>query len=86
MGMGERDLITKDFALYVVHYFNSMQTWSKEDILGEIDRTIKDAKAEDAVRVVRCKDCWKSAEGLCSYQFKDVPGKDFCGDGERIER
>ena len=33
---------------------------------------------------VRCKDCWKSAEGLCSYQFKNVPGKDFCGDGERI--
>ena len=32
---------------------------------------------------VRCKDCWKNGEGMCSYQFKDVPGKDFCGDGER---
>lgn len=32
---------------------------------------------------VRCKDCWKSGDGLCSYQFKNVPGKDFCGDGER---
>ena len=50
--MGKRDLITKDFALYVVHYFASMLTWSKEDILGEIDRTIKDAKPEEAARVV----------------------------------
>jgi hypothetical protein len=32
---------------------------------------------------VRCKDCWKSADGLCSYKFKNAPGKDFCGDGER---
>ena len=37
----------------------------------------------DAVEVVRCKDCWKSDDGLCSYHFKNVPGKDFCGDGER---
>lgn len=50
--MGKRDLITKDFALYVVHHFNSMLTWSKEDILGEIDRTIKEAKPEDVTRVV----------------------------------
>ena len=42
-----------------------------------------DGDAVDIAEVVRCKDCWKSAEGLCSYQFKDVPGKDFCGDGER---
>ena len=41
--------------------------------------------ANDVVPVVRCKDCWKSGEGLCSYQLKNVPGKDFCGDGERIE-
>jgi hypothetical protein len=61
MGMAKRDFITKDFALYVVHYFASMQTWSKQDILSEIDRTIKEAKPEDAVRVVRCKDCkWGS--------------------------
>lgn len=51
--MGKRDLITKDFALYVVHYFASMQTWSKADILAEIDRTIKEAKPADAVPVVR---------------------------------
>lgn len=38
----------------------------------------------DAVEVVRCKDCWKSADGLCSYKLKNVPGKDFCGDGERL--
>ena len=35
------------------------------------------------IDLVRCKDCWKSGEGMCSYQFKNVPGKDFCGDGER---
>lgn len=55
--MGKRDLITKDFALYVVHYFASMQTWSKKDILAEIDRTIKEAKPEDAVRTVKCEGC-----------------------------
>lgn len=55
--MARTDLITKDFALYVVHYFASMLTWSKQDILGEIDRTIKEADRVDAVRVIRCKDC-----------------------------
>lgn len=35
---------------------------------------------------VRCKNCWKSADGLCSYQLKNVPGKDFCGDGERKDK
>ena len=44
---------------------------------------IKSIPAADVVEVVRCKDCWKSDEGLCSYQLKNVPGKDFCGDGER---
>lgn len=57
MEMAKHDLITKDFALYVVHYFASMLTWSKKDILAEIDRTIKEAKPADAVPVVRCKDC-----------------------------
>ena len=60
--MSKRELITKDFALYVVHYFASMQTWSKEDILSEIDRKIKEAKED----VVRCKDC--------KHWLKDVAG------------
>jgi hypothetical protein len=47
------------------------------------DKAIENAPTVDAVEVVRCKDCWKSADGLCSYQLKNVPGKDFCGDGER---
>lgn len=66
MGMAKRDLITKDFALYVVHYFNAMQTWNKEDILSEIDRTIKEAKPEDAVPVVHAK--WRlnnDGSGTC---------------------
>jgi hypothetical protein len=47
---------------------------------------INEATVVDAVEVVRCKDCWKSADGLCSYQLKNVPGKDFCGDGERKDK
>ena len=44
---------------------------------------IDSAPTIDAVPVARCAECWKSADGLCSYQLKNVPGKDFCGDGER---
>ena len=92
MGMGKRDLITKDFALYVVHYFASMLTWSKKDILEEIDRTIKEAKPEDAVRVVRCKDCvfchYNSSNETykCSTMngmYRTVEPNEFCSYGER---
>ena len=51
-------------------------------ILDVVDY-LKKEPVIDAVEVVRCKDCWKSGEGMCSYNFKNVPGKDFCGDGER---
>ena len=85
--MGKRDLITKDFALYVVHYFNSMLTWSKEDILGEIDRTIKEAKPEDAVRVVRCKDCKHYVLHALACRNEHMNGviamDGFCSYGER---
>lgn len=50
-----------------------------------LSSVVRKAKTVDAVEVVRCKDCWKSGEGLCSYQLKNVPGKDFCGGGERKE-
>lgn len=50
---------------------------------GEVVEFLEDEPTVDAVEVVRCRDCWKSAEGLCSYNFKNVPGKDYCGDGER---
>jgi hypothetical protein len=93
--MSKRELITKDFALYVVHYFASMQTWSKEDILAEIDRKIKEAKED----VVRCKDCkhWRheTEERIEHYEcniFSGAYGRgyptnadDFCGYGERKE-
>lgn len=96
--MRKRDFITKDFALYVVHYFASMQTWSKEDILAEIDRAIKKAEPEDAVCVVRCKNCKhmnladESCEqcddiheecGVCMYSWNCVSFDDFCSYGER---
>ena len=52
-------------------------------LLLDVIAYLENQPAVDAVEVVRCKDCWKSGEGMCSYQFKNVPGKDFCGDGER---
>ena len=96
MGMANHDLITKDFALYVVHYFASMLTWSKEDILGEIDIAIKEAKPVDAVPVVRCKDCkhirtasWgekycvrKQIDGTHA-ELSNLREDDFCSYGER---
>lgn len=66
--MGKRDLISKDFALYVVHYFASMQTWSKEDILAEIDSKIKEANED----VVRCKDCKYRETSECSMVFYET--------------
>lgn len=44
---------------------------------------VRTEPAADVVEVVRCRDCWKNADGLCGYRLKDVPGKDFCGAGER---
>ena len=91
--MSKRDLITKDFALYVVHYFASMLTWSKEDILGEIDRTIKEAKPADAVPVVRCKDCRfyelgveyypDGTKDICRLLKRQMLEDGFCSCGER---
>ena len=84
--MSKRDLITKDFALYVVHYFASMQTWNKEDVLAEIDRKIKEAEPEDAVCVVRCKDCKNWEDGYFGYCVKSHSAMDydgFCSYGER---
>jgi hypothetical protein len=90
--MSKHDLITKDFALYVVHYFASMETWSKKDILAEIDRKIKEADED----VVRCKECkyWEKAplfyEGamICMRSSDYVTATnemDFCSYGERKE-
>ena len=93
--MGKRDLITKDFALYVVHYFASMQTWSKNEILSEIDRTIKEAKEG----IVRCKNCkyayinsFSAASGvvLCKKLSNEAETAirqqdDYCSYGERKE-
>lgn len=92
--MSKHDLITKDFALYVVHYFESMETWSKKDILAEIDRKIKEADED----VVRCKDCkyWEHArqnKGICKPPSASHGGycvrrgatveTDYCSYGER---
>ena len=94
--MSKRDLITKDFALYVVHYFASMQTWSKEDILAEIDRTIREAEPVEAEPVIYCKYCkshrdlneeerriLKSEHLYCNRIHKYLPERGFCSLGER---
>ena len=46
----------------------------------QYDRGFADGYQNAKDELVRCADCWKSADGLCSYQLKNVPGKDFCGD------
>ena len=87
------DYIEKDFVLYVVNYFGSMLTWSKEDMLSEIERVIKREKPiGDVVRVVRCKDCKRCHDGRCfggqeihaeeGYDFY-VDDNDFCSYGDR---
>ena len=53
------------------------------DITDNVGNIVDFLIANGVTIPVRCKECWKSAEGLCSYQLKNVPGKDFCGDGER---
>ena len=77
----EKRLISLDNALKATH---SEIYWTESQQAAVRSFLVKQPKV-DAVEVVRCKDCWKSGEGLCSYQLKNVPGKDFCGDGERIE-
>ena len=74
MATEKRNLIDRDDLIDSLGV-SDMEIFAKE--------VIGDAPTVDAVEVVRCKDCWKSGEGLCSYQLKNVPGKDFCGDGER---
>lgn len=54
----KHELIAKDYALYVVQHFASMQTWSKEEIIGEILRKIGESKED----VVRCRDCVHAIE------------------------
>ena len=57
--------------------------YSDDERIDDVIDILESCHTVDAVEVIRCKDCWKSSDGLCSYIFKNVPGKDFCGDGER---
>ena len=75
----EKQLISLDKALEATH---KEVFWTESEAAAVRSFLAKQPKV-DAVKVIRCKDCWKSADGLCSYNFKNVPGKDFCGDGER---
>ena len=97
MGM-KHEYIEKDFVLYAVRHFGSMLTWSKEDILAEIERVVKSEKPiGDVARVVWCKDCKHCKKyrnrldpmrnhQLCvrmdKYAF-GVEEDDFCSYGER---
>lgn len=78
----------KDWDSFYADMGDSLNTMDSYDIgymdaLDRVDDWVDAQPTVDAVPVVRCKDCWKSGEGLCSYHLKNVPGKDFCGDGER---
>ena len=42
--INRQKLIEKDYVLYLIDYFGRMQTWSKEDVLAEIARKVKEAK------------------------------------------
>ena len=80
------EYIDKRFALYVVDYFNSMLTWSQEDIANEIKRAIEKEKCCDVYKVVYCKDCVQyHHSGYCKRLGKkfDVFPNDFCSYGKR---
>ena len=42
--INRQKLIEKDYVLYLINYFGSMQTWKQEDVLAEIARKVKEAK------------------------------------------
>ena len=53
-----------------------------------IIRAIEDAKVEDVVEVVRCKNCIEfiptnSCGGLCGLDYHQVNCESFCSDGNR---
>lgn len=79
----ERHALLRDIEDAVVFSVGRCEPSAELRGAGKIVDRIRCAPAADAVEVVRCRDCWKSADGLCGYQLKNVPGKDFCGDGER---
>ena len=91
MGM-KHEYIEKDFVLYAVRHFGSMLTWSKEDILAEIERVVKSEKPiGDVARVVWCKDCKHFTERrnkaynghFCERIVEFIQPDDFCSYGER---
>lgn len=79
-------MATEKRLIYLEDAKEALIGWETDPTDEEIEWTLDQLSKVDAVEVVRCKDCWKSADGLCSYQLKNVPGKDFCGDGEREDK
>ena len=83
--MSERRLIDADA---VIKHLNECEGTPPEigytyPIFKAIECFVEGLPTIDAVEVVRCKNCWRYPEGLCGYEHKDTPGKDFCGCGER---
>ncbi len=85
--MGMREKLIELLRGVIKFHEEQNEKWILGGKVGErpsITESFVDVLIANGVTIpVRCKDCWKSGEGLCSYQFKNVPGKDFCGDGER---
>ena len=83
MATEKRLIYLEDAYEAVTDLSGQAETKSAYAAFWKAGKEIQKLPTVDAVEVVRCKDCWKSAEGLCSYQLKNIPGKDFCGDGEK---
>ncbi len=87
----KHELIAKDYVLYLIQYYASMQSWSKEQIIGQIVLHIE-GEEED---VVRCKDCkhyrprnisahWEHKALCCARSaWIKFPEDGFCSYGER---
>ena len=94
----KHELIAKDYVLYLIQYYASMQSWSKEQIIGQIVLHIE-GEEEDVVRCEHCKHYRNPPHGMCyawtepctnerGYKGDEhcVEPNDFCSYGERKER
>lgn len=84
--MPEKEYIERDYAVYLVEYFGSMLTWSKEDILSEIKRKLKEETAADVAEVkhgewIKLQNGWECRCSLCGapamYHIDSTPSN-YC--------
>lgn len=89
----EKEYIEKGYVNYLLDYFGSMLTWSKEDIISEIKEHIEKAKTNrSSINIIKCKHCKHFREGMCFHNqwWNDdfcvsVNADDFCSFAEPIK-